>query len=290
MGVVQQFNATIWCWAEMFRAMKRRVAMAPFLLYAALQLLLLLLVLGFTLPLLRSFMPALMVWRFGEQALHYPNNLLVMRGALGEVDLLMSVFLGAFVTASAAHLFASFYGGTLRRASDGYAAGRANYLPALAVALIVAVISQLVVRVPMAFWGGLADTSPLRFRMLRMVLIGAVVVVQTLFIYGIPAIMIDGKRVGAAISGSLSLAFRNPITSLILVGVPAAVELIPAWIMRNSSVIIYRFAPEFIVAGMIVWIVAILFINYATIGAATRFYLHGTANEAPTPKRRGGNR
>jgi hypothetical protein len=83
---------------------------------------------------------------------------------------------------------------------------------------------------------------------------------------------------------------RNPLTSLLLVGVPAAVELIPAWIMRSSSVIIYRFTPEFLVVGMVIWIIAIFFINYATTGAVTRFYLHGTANEAPTPKRRGGNR
>ncbi|MEA3409128.1 MAG: hypothetical protein U9Q95_02160, partial [Candidatus Eisenbacteria bacterium] len=75
------------------------------------------------------------------------------------------------------------------------------------------------------------------------------------------------------------LAFRNPVTTLLLVAVPAALELFPAWLMKNSSVIIYRFSPELLAVGMLIWIVVILFINYATVGAATRFYLHATADQ-----------
>jgi len=290
MGVVQQFNATIWCWAEMFRALRKRVAMTPFLIYAGVQVLLLLMVLGFTLPVLRSFVPGLLEWRFGEQALHYPNTLLALRGALGQADLVLSVLLGAFVMAAAARLFSSYYSGERARASSGYAAARANYLPALAITLIVAVVSQLLVRAPMAAWGDLADSSPMRFRLLRAALIGAVIVVQTLFVYAIAALVIDGKKLGEAMGTTLSLAFRNPVTSLLIVGVPAALELLPAWIMRNSPVFIYRFTPEFLAAGMVLWIIVILLIGYATAGAATRFYLHATANEAPQPGRKGGER
>ncbi|MFH1864813.1 MAG: hypothetical protein ABIK85_02920 [Candidatus Eisenbacteria bacterium] len=282
MGVVQQFNALVWSWAEMFRALRRRAALGPFLIYAGIQTVVLLMLLGFTLPPLRLFVPALMRWRFGEQALHYPNNLLALRSALGQVDLVLSVFLGALVTASAVHLFTSFYIKQKARLSEGLAVGRSKYVPALAVAIIVAVLSQLVVRVPMSVWGGLADSSPMRFRMLRLLLIGVVIAVQAIFLYGIAAVVVDGKRIGAALSSTVALAFRQPVTTLLLVAVPAALELLPAWLMRNSPLIIYRFSPEFLVVGMFLWIVVILFINYVTVGAATRFYLHATANEGPS--------
>ncbi len=290
MGVVQQLNAVVWSWAEMFRALRRRVALAPFLVYAGVQAVVLLALLGFTVPPLRFFVPALMRWRFGEQALHYPNNLLALRGALGQLDLVMSVFLGALVTAAAVHLFASFF--TKRRAplSEGMAVGRSSYLPALAVAVIVVALSQLVVRVPMSVWGGLADSSPMRFRMLRILLIGVVLVVQAIFLYGIAAIVVDGKRLGGALSSTVGLALRKPVTTLLLVAVPASLELLPAWFMRNTSVIIYRFSPEFLVVGMFLWILVILVINYATVGAATRFYLHATANEGPSSKPEEGRR
>ena len=277
--MVQQFNALIWSWAEMFRALRRRAALAPFLIYAGVQTLILLMLLGFTAPPFRFFVPALMRWRFGDAALHYPNNLMVLRGALGQADIILSVFLGALVTAAAVYLFASFYSGEKERSSTGLAAGASRYVPALMVALVVALLSQAAVRVPMSVWGGLADANPLRFRMLRVVLIGVVLVVQAVFVYGIAAVVVDNKRVGEALAATVALAFRNPVTTLLLVAVPAALELFPAWLMRNSTVIIYRFSPELLAVGMLIWIVVILFINYATVGAATRFYLHATADQ-----------
>lgn len=226
MGVVQQFNALVWSWAETFRALRRRTALAPFVIYAGVQTVVLLMLLGFTVPPLRFFVPALMRWRFGEAALHYPNNLLALRGALGQVDLVLSVLLGALVTAAAVHLFYSFYMKQRASLSEGFAVGRSTYLPVLAVALTVAVLSQVVVRVPMSFWGGLAESSPMKFRILRIALIGAVLAVQAIFVYGIVAVVVDGKRLGAALSGSVSLAFRKPVTTLLLVAIPAALELL----------------------------------------------------------------
>ena len=282
MGVVQQFNALVWSWAEMLRALRRRAALAPFLIYAGVQTVILLMLLGFTVPPLRLFVPALMRLRFGDEALHYPNNFMVLRGALGQADIILSVFLGALVTAAAVYLFASFYGRREERSSVGLAVGASKYVPALVVTLVVAVLSQVAVRVPMSIWGGLADTSPMRFRMLRVILIGVVLALQAVFVYGIAAVVVDNKRVGAALAGTVALAFRNPVTTLLLVAVPAALELLPAWLMRNSSVIIYKFSPELLAVVMLIWIVVILFINYATVGAATRFYLHATADEGPS--------
>lgn len=282
MGVVQQFNALVWSWAETFRALRRRTALVPFLIYAGVQTVVLLMLLGFTAAPFRFFVPALMRWRFGDAALHYPNNLLAMRGALGQADLVLSVLLGALVTAAAIHLFSSFYLKERASVGEGFAVGRSRYVPSLVVAIIVAGLSQVVVRAPMALWGELADTSPMKFRLLRVVLIGAVLAVQALFVYGIVALVVDGKKLPAALSSTVSLAIRKPVTTLLLVAIPAALELLPAWFMKNSSVIIYRFSPEYLVAGMVLWIVVIFFINYVTVGAATRFYLHATANEGPS--------
>jgi len=250
MSVAQQFNVLIWSWAEMLRALRRRAALAPLLIYAGVQTLILLMLLGFTVPPLRFFVPALLRWRFGGEALHYPNNFMVLRGALGQADIILSVFLGALVTAAAVYLFVSFYSGRKERFSVGLAVGASKYVPALVVALVVAVLSQVLVRVPMSIWGGLADTSPLRFRVLRVMLIGVVLVVQAVFVYGIAAVVVDNKRVGGALASTVTLAFRNPVTTLLLVAVPAALELLPAWFMRNSSVIIYRFSPELLAVGM----------------------------------------
>ena len=281
MGVVQQFNALFWSWSEMLRALRRRVALGPFWVYAGAQVAALLMLLGFTVRPFSLFVPSLLKWSFGTEALHYPNNLIAMRAAMGQLDIVLSVVLGALVTASAVHIFSAFYGGERESFVAGWREGAARYAPALAVAIVVSLIAQLVVRVPMTVWGGLADTSPLKYRLLRVVLIGAVLVVQALFVYAIPAVVIDTKRVGSALGSSMAIALRSPITTGLIIGVPAALELLPAWIMRNSAVIVYRFSPEFLTFGMFLWIAVIFLMNYATIGAATRFYLHATQMDEP---------
>ena len=66
----------------------------PFLIYAGVQTLILLMLVGFTVPPLRFFVPSLLRLRFGDEALHYPNNFMVLQRSLGEVDIILSVFLG----------------------------------------------------------------------------------------------------------------------------------------------------------------------------------------------------
>jgi hypothetical protein len=284
MGVLQQFNALIWSWAEMLRALRRRVALVPFGIYAAVQSAVLLVFIGFTVRPLSWFVPGLMSAWLGPRAVHYPNNLIMLRAVMGRTDIVLSVVLGGLVAGAAAYLFSAFYSGSRERFPAGWRAAVRRYVPILAVALLVTVVAQAIVRIPMSMWGHFADVRPLRFRLLRMVLTGTVILVQALFVYVIPAIVIDAKRWGAAVAGSMALAVRTPITTLFVVGVPAAVELLPAWLMRNSNVIVYRFAPELLILGMFLWIVTIAVINYATVGSATRFYLHATQIDEPAER------
>ena len=109
MGLVDQINALIWSWAETFRALSRRVALLPLAIYTAAQAVILLAIAGFAHPTVSWFMLPFLKWRFGEPVLHYPNNFLVLRAGLGEIDPFIAVFLGAMTTASAVLLFGRFY-------------------------------------------------------------------------------------------------------------------------------------------------------------------------------------
>ena len=77
-----------------------------------------------------------------------------------------------------------------------------------------------------------------------------------------------------------ALAFRAPLTTFFLVGVPAALELLPLWLSGKTATIAQRLAPEFILLVMAVWIAVILVAGFATTGATTRFFLHATQDAA----------
>jgi hypothetical protein len=288
MRLLQQFNALIWSWGEMFRALGRGVAVMPLALYGGVQTLIVLAVVGFAYPPLSVIVAPALRWRFGEAALHYPNNFFVLRSALGQADTVLWVILGAVLSAAAVHMFAAFYGGRREGLASGWQAAARRYLPVVLIAAIVMTLTHLIAQAPSSIWGDLAERSPTRFRIVRAGGIALVVAVQALFLYVVPYLVIDGRRLGAAVLGSLALAWKHPVTTYLIVGIPASVELLPLWLSRNSLMIARRLSPEFLVFVMAVWIIAIFFASYAAAGSSTRFFLHSTQDEAPLTQGREG--
>jgi hypothetical protein len=276
MDLVQQFNALIWSWSETLR---RRVALVPLVVYAGVQLIVLAMLVFFAYPPFASTVAPLIRWRLGEAALHYPTCYLALRSSFGQADVVISVVIGAVVTAAAVWLFASYYTGGDAKAGDGWREAFKRFIPVILTAFVAMVLVQLVTRVPTTFWGHLADDRPARFRMLRMAAIAVVLAVQALFVYAIPYILLGRRRIGGAIGGSFALAFKNPVTTYLIVAVPTALELLPAWLSKNGATIAYRFAPEGLTVVLVVWVAVILYSTYFTLGAATRFFLYATQNE-----------
>ncbi len=286
MALLKQLNALIWSWSEMLGAAKRRAALLPLVLYGAVQVCLLLLVAGFAYRPLTSFVAPALRWRLGEAALHYPNNFFALRTVLGQTDPFLAVFLGALTTGAAVLLFAAHYGGDRGRFRAAWAASARRYWAIVAVVAIVVVASQLLNAIPFSVFGELAEENASRFRLVRALTIGVVMAVQALLVYAVPFILIGGAGLGRAIGRSASLAATTPVTTYLIVAVPAALELIPAWLSKKSATIAYTFAPEFLLVIMIIWVVTIALVNYATFGAATRFFMHATQDDAAAGVRR----
>jgi len=282
MEILQQFNALIWSWAETWRAFRRRVALTPFAIYAAAQVVVVFAIVRFAYPPFSSFVAPLLRRAFGEGALHYPTNFYFLRAAFGYADLPLWILLGAATTASAVYLFGAFFKGRRERFGTSWRAAGRRYLQVLAVTAIVVGLSQLLTRVPMVLGGHLADESPSAFRLLRFSSVLLTIIVQVLFIYAIPAIVLAGRRLGRSLLESMRLALRSPVTSFFIVAVPTAFELIPLWLVRQTRVIVLRFSPEFMIVIMLIWVVVVFAMSYAIAGGATRFFLQATQSEDGT--------
>lgn len=282
MRMMQQVNGLLWSWGEMLRALRRGVGLLPFGIYALVQTGVVLAVAAFAYPPFSWFAIPLLRWRFGNGALHYPNNFFILRPALGQVDTFLAVLLGAVLSASAVFLFARFYDGRRARFAEGWRAGAARYFPIVVTSAIVMLTTQLVSRAPFQLWGNLAEESPRRFWLLRLASVLVVLGVQTLFVFAVPYLVVRGRRLLPAIGGSIVLSLRNPLTAYFLVAVPAAFELLPFWLSKQSAIIAYKLTPELLVGVVLVWIAVIAISSYATAGAATRFFVHVTQEEART--------
>ncbi len=279
MGLLKQFNALIWSFAEMWRAAKRGVALRPFALYAAAQCLVALAVVGFAYPPMSSVVAPLLKWRLGEAALHYPGNLFALRPAVAQADSVLIVVLGSILTATAVHIFAEYYAGRRGRFGAGWKSAARRYFPLVAIAAVLIVATHFVARLPFSFLSGLAESSPGLFRVVRLASIGVVIVLQGLFLYSTPYLVLSGRGLVPSVVGSFRLALNTPVTTVLIVGVPSALELLPLWLSRQSSAIATRLSPEFLIVVMLVWILVILVAAYAIAGASTRFFLHTTQDD-----------
>lgn len=276
MRFIEQVNALLWGWLEMLRALRRRAALAPLLVYAGAQTAVLLAIVFFAYPPFSAVVAPALKWRFGAQALRYPNNLFALRGALGQADLPLSVLLGPLTLGAAAVVFASFYAGRRERLGTAFRWAGTSYLPLLCVTALTTVLAQGAARLPLSLWGHLADDSPNRFRLVRFATVAVVLAIQALLVYAIPGIAAGRERLGSALAGSVRLSLRQPVATYLIVAVPAALELLPAWLARKSDVIAMRLSPEFLAVVMLIWIAVILLANYAVVGAATRLFVHST--------------
>jgi len=288
MGLLKQFNALIWCWSETLRAFRRGVGVAPFAVYSAVQTALVLGIVWFAFPPMAQIVAPALRWRLGEAALHYPGNLFAIRPMLAQADSVLIVFLGSLLTGAATHMFATYFMGRKEGLGAGLGVAGRRYLPLVLVAAVLMVVTHFVARAPFTFLQGLAEDSPGLFRIVRLGAIALVVVVQALLVYVVPSLVAGGRGLLSSVRGSLRLAALAPLTSVLIVGVPAALELAPLWLTRQSSTIVNRMAPEFLIWIMVLWIIVIFIGSYLTTGAATRFFLHSGQEE--TVAERGGGR
>jgi hypothetical protein len=286
MGLLRQFNALIWSFAETWRAARKGVSFWPFALYAGAQSLIVLAVVGFAYPPLSWVAVPLLRWRLGEAALHYPGNLFALRPALAQIDSVMLVVLGAVLTATAVHVFARFYSGAREGFAEGFRAAARRYLPLVAVAAVLIAATHFVARAPYSFMGQLAEDSPMMFRVARLASIGIVVVLQSLFVYSTAYLVVAGTGLVSAVGKSFRLALHAPATTLLLVGVPSLLELIPLWLSQRSGIMAERLSPEVLIAVIALWIAVIFVAGYATAGASTRFFLFSMQDGLEEAERR----
>ena len=98
------------------------------------------------------------------------------------------------------------------------------------------------------------------------------VVLQGLFVYSIPYIIIKGKKFLPALWGGVVLFFKNALRTIVLVGVPM-VLYIPVTIVRsNINVLADKFGPESIVSVLLISVLVSVLAVDALVTVATALY------------------
>ncbi|MDQ7065664.1 MAG: hypothetical protein Q9P90_15620 [candidate division KSB1 bacterium] len=255
-------------WRQTISCMKIPRFYTPFIVYALLQVFILI---GFVLfnyfPFSKIFMP-IQKAIYGEAALHYPNNFIILPSLFDITNIALSGIAGILVLALATQYF--FFYTDKKNIPGGSVREVLRRFPDLFGVWVIetAVILGLIY--------GATIVSPDYPNYVSFITAGRItgaVVIMAAFAYAIVIIVTEGKRFWAAIWKSFRLFVRYFYITLLMIAVPILILQIPLDLMlTNTPEIAKKLSPEIIPVLIGSDIVFSILLNFMVIGAITFFY------------------
>ncbi len=206
-------------------------------------------------PVIRAF--------WGEQYVHYPFNFFILPELFNYARTALSFFTGVILTAVCMAFIAQSYDGTKPQWGFGIRKAVQRYIRLFIVwGIILAVIL-----VSLKIAGSFVPTGLSGARAFLMQFIVSIFF-QTLFIFAIPSIIIENRKVFPSIGRSLNLCRRHPLASLLIVGVPGLLFIPLTYVDSRLSVLIERTAPDIVLYTLFGRIIVIGIIDFVVSSSA----------------------
>jgi len=240
-----------------FKALKgQKNLVLPFVVFALVELALLFLI--YVIP-RQPFVNALgpIVKAFwGERFLHYPANFLLLPRLASLMRNFLSIFLGPLVTAMAVFMVAGAVRGKAITLGKSLRQAFAKYLSVFLVILCVTALFFGMLK--FSAWAlakyfisghkALLGLSPQLWLgpILIVINLGFVILIQGLFIYSVPLIMLENFKLIKALGASCVIFFKLFFSTVTLILLPL-LFFIPVIVLQyNTALIINRFVPEYV--------------------------------------------
>jgi len=177
---------------------------------------------------------------FGEKFLHYPYNLYLLPKLYYYAHIFIGATLGILMNATACFMLKDIY---YKKREPRILANSffslKRYLSLLGIWVIIFFLSYSWLRVMK-----IKGENSLFFSILSFL---GVVFISTLFIYAIPAIVFEKRKIFSALGRSLGLFKKFPFLTLFLVFLPSSFYLPVIFLKRNTLFLMKHFFPEIII-------------------------------------------
>jgi hypothetical protein len=261
-----KFGLFFWTWKQTAQSWRRPITLLPFTIYAVFQLLLLAGLVFFIYPPFSFIFLPLHRALYGEAALHYPNNFIVLPQLFDTLNIVLSGIMGILVIGVATLLF---------YASSNRQALKLNVTPVgkRYFHLFAAWLGETGLILLLIFgsvWLGAqypsVGTYITAFR------VGGVVFISAVFAFTTALILIDQQPFWAALAKSAKIFASYAILTFFLVGLPTLVQLPIHFVLSNAATIVRKLNPEIIAFAIGAGVVSSMLSNYFIVGTITHLY------------------
>ncbi len=201
---------------------------------------------------------------------HYPAHLLLLQPILGRIEIILEIFLKSLFHGATVYVVAR----AMRRGKPSLprafsAAGR-RYPHLLGVSAISS--AGVYAAVYLGAWLSSGIEGPAMYAVLGGG-IAAGLIVQSLFVYTIPYVMIDGSSAPAAVASGVSLSLRTFMKTLLVVALPFMLTVPTILLDLKAEMIALRLSPDFMIHNHVASKVMELVSTYLITASATVIFL-----------------
>lgn len=181
---------------------------------------------------------------FSDRVLHYPAHLWFLYHAMKHVHLVVSMAVGAFMSALACAMVRQAYEGTPLSVRNALISGQVRFGAVLIIWAITWGLAKLLMTALVRF-------APSDAGWMMGAAIGLTVALQALLAYAIPATVFAGVKWWKAMIVSVQETVRHPLSTLLVVAVPSAAVIafsifvspvrVAQWMQQTQPEIVFAF-------------------------------------------------
>ncbi len=271
MNFSNQMRYFLEAWKNSVQSLKQAQILVLFFGYAILQIIILLSLIFFAYAPLSGLYVPMIQKLFGEPALHYPNNYLVLPTLFTWANIILSGLIGILIVGAGTDLFAAKF--TQKQVTIGM--GFRDTLPKYLFLFIAWFIETLIVTL-------ILIGTPILLAKLMPEVQGIVtqsittflaLFFSAMFAYTTALIILEKKGAIAAVAKSLSLFGKFPVISFLLIALPNIIKMPLELLSGKTQFLIAKFNPEIIGIILGLSIIISIFANYFLVGTVTRFFI-----------------
>jgi len=226
-------------------------------------------------PLWVGMLKPLLSWFIPPPAFHYPQYYLALPSIYSAYEnFVLGPIIWVIILGAAVYRFGGVYAGRRFALKEAVGVATGRFFPMLLVWVLETALVLVVLSIPPLFLERFLAGSPNRVMAASLLVQMVGFAVSALLIYAVPGIIIDGKKVFAAIGDSISLFFGNIFLTYFIVFVPSIIRLaINSLLTDFAPRIITLLNPDLIPALILLEIILGIFINLFIYGAAVFAYV-----------------
>lgn len=245
----------------------------PFLFYASFQLSAVMAITYFAYPPFSAILIPLFRRLFGEQAIHYPNNFIILNPLFEWFNIVLSGFLGVLMIGSGTLLFLSHYQNKPLRFMNSLKRTRSKYLKLFIVWFFeTLILLGVLLGIPLVLTA-MAEDHPTIAKVGSWIIPFLAIFVGAMFAYTTAGIMIGKDGIFQSIKRSFLIFLGHPLVSYAIIGIPAIILLPLELLKSKSALLVTKFFPEVVLALVIIGIFLSVFANCWMVGTVTKYYL-----------------